>query len=939
MSETNFPADLAPWLGAIIESAGAGIAILDATGNLVAINPAGARFFSYPASELTGRNYRELTHPEDLEESSQLFESVVSGRQSSVSTDKRYIRRDGSVIWGRVTLSRVECSAQGAEPRLLVVYQDVSELHRAAAELSRVNRALRVLGASNQALVRAVKEEQLLQDLCDILIGNGKYSLAWIGFSVHDEAKSIRLMAAAGVASEYIRNTPLTWADTPRGQGPGGTAVRTGRVMVGTTEEARFAPWKEAIDRYEMGCCAGFPLRAGGTVFGALAIYGARQDTFDALELDLLTGLSADLSYGIQALRERAALRLSEQRLARAQRIASLGSWEFDIRSRSILWSAECSRICGIDPQIAPTLEAILAQVHPDERARVYEAMEASVATGAEYDVEHRIVRPDGNIRILHAHGEGIRDDSGALVSITGTVQDITEHRRLEEQFQVSQKLESVGRLAGGVAHDFNNLLTVINGYSELLLGQLEPVDPLRGPIEEISRAGERAAGLTQQLLAFSRRQVLQPRVLDLNAVLGDTGNMLRRLIGEDIELITTLPAGIGRVMADAGQVHQVLMNLVVNARDAMPGGGRLLIETANVDLDSVYAEKHPAVKPGPYVMLAVSDTGIGMDEATQAHLFEPFFTTKATGAGTGLGLSTVYGIVKQSNGSVWVYSEVGKGTTVKVYLPRVDAETTDAAAPQRPAAGELRGSETVLVVEDQAEVRALAREILTTYGYRVLEAANAGEALLLSERYAGPIHLMLTDVIMPGITGRELASRLSGVRPEMKIMFMSGYTDNVLLQGGVLDPGAGYVQKPFTPEKLLGPVRAVLGPPRTMGRILVVDDEEGIRRLLRQILESAGYEVAEAVNGREALLKVEARSTDLVITDLVMPDQEGLETIRALLRQYPSIKVIAISGAFGGAFLKPAQLMGVQAAIPKPIRPDVLLKTVRQVLGIQTNE
>ena len=406
-----------------------------------------------------------------------------------------------------------------------------------------------------------------------------------------------------------------------------------------------------------------------------------------------------------------------------------------------------------------------------------------------------------------------VRDAGGEVISYIAVKQDLTQQKQLEEQLLQSQKMEAVGRLAGGVAHDFNNLLVVINGYSELTMRRLREGDPLRRNVEEIKKAGERAAALTRQLLAFSRKQVLQPKVFNINAVVSEMEKMLRRLIGEDMEFRTALASDLGSIKADPSQIEQVLLNLCVNARDAMPGGGKLTIETSNVYLDEEYASRHVGVGSGDYVMLAVSDTGCGMNDETLAHIFEPFFTTKEMGKGTGLGLSTVYGIVQQSGGSVWVYSEVGRGTTFKVYLPRVGEDAREyrrSASPEESA----RGTETILLAEDDELVRRLAREVLEMYGYRVLEAANGGAALLICERHAGPIDLLVTDAIMPEMSGRELSERLSSLRPRMKVLYMSGYADTAVVQQGVLDEWANFIQKPFTPDALTRKVREILDAP-----------------------------------------------------------------------------------------------------------------------------
>jgi len=428
-------------------------------------------------------------------------------------------------------------------------------------------------------------------------------------------------------------------------------------------------------------------------------------------------------------------------------------------------------------------------------------------------------VRPASQFRVRTAKGDYRVGEfsatpqlhEGRLVGILGIGRDVTERVQLEQQLRQAQKMEAVGRLAGGIAHDFNNILTAITGYADLLLEDLGATDPRRQDADEIHKAADRAAGLTRQLLAFSRQQVLQPTVLEVNKLVSDLEKMLRRLLGEDVELGTRLAPTTGRVKADPGQLEQVIMNLAVNARDAMPNGGKLTLETGNVDLDEAYAADHYPARAGPFVLLAVSDTGIGMSEETQAHMFEPFFTTKEKGKGTGLGLATVYGIIKQSGGFIWVYSEVGHGTTFKLYLPRVEELAERASQPAQAPARAARGTETVLVVEDEAPVRSVARQVLERHGYTVLEAPSAEAALDIATRYSGTIHLLLTDVVMPGLNGRELASRLATMRPDARVIFMSGYTDDAVTRHGVLEPGSAYVQKPFTPDAIARKVRELL--------------------------------------------------------------------------------------------------------------------------------
>jgi len=450
--------------------------------------------------------------------------------------------------------------------------------------------------------------------------------------------------------------------------------------------------------------------------------------------------------------------------------------------------------------------------IHPDDRAGVLVRLqEVMAAPRTRVHVAARVQHKNGTWRYLEGVFTNLLDDP-SVGAIVNNYRDVTDRRILEEQVILSQKMEAIGRLAGGVAHDFNNILTAIGGYTDLLLADLPAGDHRRHDVEEISQAAQRAAGLTHQLLAFSRRQVLQPKVISFNALVPDIEKMLRRLIGEDILLATVLDRRLGNVRADPGQLEQVIVNLAVNARDAMPNGGRLTIETRNVELDEVYATDHPSVKPGRYVMLAVTDTGVGMDEETKARIFEPFFTTKVRGKGTGLGLATVYGIVQQTGGHIWPYSEPGRGTTMRVYLPRVD-DPTDPIEHPGDAALAVGGTETILIVEDEAPVRAVTRQLLQRNGYTVMEAADGPAALALVDGEAAGQHidLLLTDVIMPGMSGRELADQLRVRRPNLRVLFMSGYTDDAVVRHGMLEPGLAYLEKPFRPTTLLRKVRGVL--------------------------------------------------------------------------------------------------------------------------------
>ncbi len=557
------------------------------------------------------------------------------------------------------------------------------------------------------------------------------------------------------------------------------------------------------------------PIRAGSGANGVLChehtgparIWTHDEQVF-ALAIANLVSLTLE---GWERHRTAAELREAQQRLERAARAGNVGLWDWNLLTNETYYSTQWKQQLGYtDDEVMSTHAEWESRLHPDDRERALQTVQSYLAQpGPVFELETRLRHKDGTYRQIIARGSPILDESGGVSRLVGSHVDITEHAQLQSHFLQAQKMESVGTLAGGIAHDFNNLLTVINGTADLVLSDLADGDPLHEDLNQIRNAGQRAAALTRQLLAFSRKQILRAEVLDLNAVVADMHGMLQRLLGERIELVVRPAKGLAAVKADRGQIEQIVMNLSVNARDAMPEGGALTIETHNVDLDAEYAAVHPSAVPGPHVLLAVSDAGVGMDAETLTRIFEPFFTTKESGRGTGLGLSTVYGIVKQSGGTVWVYSEPGRGSTFKIYLPQVSerAQVVRAA----PAAKTTRGTETILVVEDEESVRMLAARVLEAAGYTVLKAANAEEALALVAGQSGTVHLMLTDVVMPGMTGRELAIRLADSRPAMKVLYTSGYTDDVALRHGVIDDSAEFIGKPYTMSQLTRKVREVL--------------------------------------------------------------------------------------------------------------------------------
>ena len=575
------------------------------------------------------------------------------------------------------------------------------------------------------------------------------------------------------------------------------------------SSESRFE-LPELLERHGVRSGASVTISgSNGVPFGVLGVHSRSPRAYSRDEVDLLEEVAEVLGAAVRRQRAEQALRASEASLRQAQAIAHVGSWERRFGPDAVAWSDETYRIYGYEPREIPVdTELVEARVHADDREFVRDAVDGARYDGQAYDIEFRVVRPDGSQRVVRERGEHARAEV-----VRGTVQDVTERRQLEQQLRQSQKLEAIGRLAGGIAHDFNNILTAITGYAELALDRISPDDPLRADCEEIRAAAERAAGLTRQLLAFSRRQVLQPKLTDLGELVGRTVGMLGRLVGEDVEIETHIDADLAPVLVDPTQLEQVLLNLAVNAREAMPAGGKLTIEAAGVELDDGYALGHAEVEPGAYVLLTVSDTGVGMDEQTRSRIFEPFYTTKETG--TGLGLATVYGIVGQSGGHVFVYSEPGRGTTFKIYLPVARGEAA-ADDPEAPEPSRLTGSETILLVEDDDALRRLACRMLRRSGYTVLEARDAREGERVSREYRAGIDLLVTDVVLPGETGRELAARLAAARPGLRVLFISGYTENAIAHHGVLDPDVDLLEKPFSPEALLRRVRRRLDAPAT---------------------------------------------------------------------------------------------------------------------------
>ena len=556
-----------------------------------------------------------------------------------------------------------------------------------------------------------------------------------------------------------------------------------------------------------------------GTIGEETAVEALKAGAFDFLVKDRLARLIPAIERETREVAERRARRTAENALSQtrermqfALEAAGVGTWETELVSGTTSWSDVMEQLHGVAAgAFAGTTSAFLAYIHPDDRQRVVDRTAESFRSPQNSRLEYRTIWSDGSTHWIALIGRAYYTAAGEPARAAGVGIDITVQKNLEEQFRQAQKLEAIGGLAAGVAHDFNNLLTVVTGYCELLASRFADDPAALQDLDEIRRAGASATSLTRQLLAFSRRQIVAPRTVDLNSILSDSYKMARRLVEENVQIDLRLADDLAPIIIDPGQVEQVLLNLVINARDAMPDGGVVTIETGNAVVDEPYARTHLELLPGAYALMSVSDTGTGMSPEVQSRLFEPFFTTKERGRGTGLGLATVYGIVKQSGGSIWVYSEVGIGTTFKIYWPVAPAAGAPEAVPAKHAPTGLHGNETVLVVEDEAPLRALTNRILTRYGYTVLLAADGEEAQRICIEHQGPIHVALMDVVMPGKSGRAVGEWITQQRPDTRVIYLSGYTDNAIARHGVLDSGTRFLQKPFTSDVLLSAIREAL--------------------------------------------------------------------------------------------------------------------------------
>jgi two-component system, cell cycle sensor histidine kinase and response regulator CckA len=769
------------------------VAVLGKDGTIQYVTSAVSRVLGYAPEELIGESVERILHPSDLQQARREIQRFAAQPHAVVSGSCRFRSKDGS--WRRFEASGRSYVGENGEIAIACSYRDVTELRRMQAEnrvISEVIHALNqtsnldeLLERIHQALKKIVYAEN-----CFVALHEAESGTFHFPFFVDQFDKAPPPLKVGRSCTAYV--------------------FRTGRAMLIPQRDfdALAVGGEVELVGSPSPAWLGVPLKTPTATIGVLVVqHYENENAYDVRDLEFLDSVGGTIALAIERRRSEEAMRKSESIFRLLFSHNPLPTWVYDSESlRFIEVNQAAVNQYGYSEEEFRGMT--LADIRPEEEMDRFKTHQSGYPSAGRQSGRWKHRKKSGQIIEVEVISHQL-EYGGRTVRLV-VAQDITERDWLEQQLRQAQKMEAVGRLAGGVAHDFNNLLMVIKGHTEMLLTTLAGSPQIHRKVEQIDRSADRAATLTRQLLAFSRMQVLQPSVLDLGEIVEEMGKLLPRLIGEDIELSIRAQTDLGKIRADASQIEQVIMNLAVNARDAMPTGGRLIIETANADLDANYTAKHPMTAPGPYVMLSVTDSGSGMDETTKAHIFEPFFTTKEKGKGTGLVLATVYGVVKQSGGFIWVYSEIGRGTTFKIYLPRVDQPLDPSGI--LPATAEIpRGTETILLSEDEQDVREVTREFLESGGYTVIEARDGMEALRLAEQHTGEIDLLLTDMIMPGMTGQELAARLKKARPIKRVVYMSGYSAPGAGQLPENDASARLLTKPFSRLLLLRTIRELL--------------------------------------------------------------------------------------------------------------------------------
>ena len=781
------------YLEQIVENAPEAISILDLDLRILRINDEFTRLFGFTDDETNGKIIDTLIVPPDRSaETVWIADSVRQGNKLSLETRRR--RKDGSLVDVLVSASPVV--VDGHRVATYASYRDITEQKRA----EELNSALYAIAARAHSVENQQQFFAAIHAIVGQLMNARNFYIALLDFDLQQ------------LNFPYFVDEEDPAPPAKRtGRGLTEYVIRTGEPLLATPDV-----FEDLVRRGETELIGapsldwlGVPLMGSNGCIGALVVQSYSENVrFGERDRDILKFVSQQIATAIEHKRYEEALRRSEARYRSLILSAAYGIYRCTVAGRFLDVNPALIAMLGYG-SVEELLQLDARRdvfFNPEELDRLIEDYRR---TGSLNGVEVQWKAKDGHVIVVRLSGRPVSGVEQPAEELEIIAEDITDRRQLEEQFRQAQKMEAVGRLAGGVAHDFNNLLMVINGYTEVLLEELTPRDAMYQKVHSIQQAADRAATLTRQLLAFSRKQLLELKVVDVNTVIADMERLLRPLIGENIALVTRLSPEAGRTRADAGQLEQVIMNLVVNAKDAMPEGGKITIQSSEVTVRQNFRE-HRFIQPGRYVVISVCDTGHGMDKETQSRIFEPFFTTKEKGKGTGLGLSTVYGIVKQSGGYVFPQSEPGAGTTFYIYLPRVE-EAPEAMSPAKSPENEKGGCETVLLVEDEESVRELVRETLVARGYKVLEAENGEIGLRVAEAHGEGIDILITDVVMPGMGGRELAKRLLQIRPRLGVLYLSGYTEDTILHQGALDPGTAFLQKPFTLQNLARKVREVL--------------------------------------------------------------------------------------------------------------------------------
>jgi len=794
--EQNIPAT-PEQLSTLLDCARELLTILSADGMVLHASAGSTRALGLRPDEVVGRTFSDFVHPDDLKETRNRFQGVASLANETRKGRCRLRGKAGEWRWFEATFS--SCLKNPSIDGIVASFLDVTALHRMESErqvISEVVHALNQTANLDQLLdgIHQALKKVMYADNCFVALHDPNKDTFYFPFFVDQ----------------------LDMAPPPQKVGRSCTAFvfRTGSAMlIPQSEFDRLAEQGEVeLVGSPSPAWLGVPLKTPRATIGVLVVqHYQNESAYDMRDLEFLDSVGGHIALAIERRRSEEALRKSESVFRLLFSHNPLPTWVMDDETLQFIQVNEAAvRQYGFASEEFGRMT--IFDIRAEEKSASLEVHPRKDGSAGHHQGVCKHRKKDGKVFEVELISHQF-DYAGRRVRLV-VAQDISERHILEQQLRQAQKMEAVGRLAGGVAHDFNNLLMVIKGHTELLINAVPVADRMSRKIMQIDRAADRATALTKQLLAFSRMQVLQPRVMNLNGVVDDMGKLLPRLIGEDIDLGIRTAPDLGAIRADASQMEQIIMNLAVNARDAMPAGGRLIIETSNAELDRTYNSTHPIVKPGRYVLLAVSDTGSGMDAETQAHIFEPFFTTKEPGKGTGLGLATVYGVVKQSGGFIWVYSEVGKGTSFKIYLPRVDQPEDKGTVPL-PLAEVPRGTETILLAEDEQDVREVAREFLESGGYTVIEAHNGAEALRLAAEHKATIDLLVTDMVMPGMTGKELAGRLQHQHSGIGVIYMSGYSEQTAAETTQADGNMLLLTKPFSRGSILRTVREALNVPR----------------------------------------------------------------------------------------------------------------------------